>query len=186
MAAVSTIVTVVGMVVAAYSAQQQQSAQKKAMAQQQQAADEQKKAREEQKAAQDAQAAAERRAQIREERVKRARVVQASQNTGVGDSSGEIGGVGSSATQLGSNLGFNIGQREAASNISDYNQNAADFLSSAQSSMNSAANWGQVGSLGTSIFQAGGGFNTLGKAVSGTQAPAPVVDKSTRNTTAGM
>lgn len=158
---IEVILAAASLAVSAYSTIQQQSAQEEA-------ADAQKKANEEQKAANAAQAAQERRAQIREERAKRARMVQSSENSGVTASSGEIGASGSLSTNLGANIGFNLGQLQTASNISDLNQ-------SAQNHIQEANMWGGVGSLGLNIFNASGGFKNF----SMSQAPAPVVDKST-------
>jgi len=143
------------------SAVVQHGEQKKAAAAQQNSANEQTKARQEQQAGQAAQAAQERRAQIREERSRRARILQSSENTGVGVSSGSAGSTGGLATELGSNLGANLGSQQRANNISSFNQNAADYLSSAQSHINSANTWGQVGSLGTSIFNQVDGFKNF-------------------------
>ena len=165
---------VASLAVTAYSAMQQADAQEEAKQQQQQATAEQRKAQQEQKAAQAAQAAAERRQQIREERVKRARLIQSSANTGVAMSSGEAGASGSLSTQLGSNLGFNTGQLNAAENISGFNQNAADFLSSASNSIQTANQWGQIGALSMNIFDKSGGFGAFKIP---TQAPAPVVNR---------
>lgn len=144
---------------------QQQKAQKA----QEKSAEEQRKARAEQQAASAQQAAAEKRQQIREERVKRARIIQASANTGTTASSGEIGSTASLGTQLGGNLGFNQGMYDIGANISAYNQSAADYMTSAQSHLAEANMWGQVGSASMSIFSASGGFKP-----SGTQSPAPV------------
>lgn len=152
---------VVSAIVAAGSAMKQHSAQKQAARAQKDSAEEQRKARAEQSAGQAGQAAAERRAQIREERIRRAKIIQSSENTGVGDSSGEFGATGNLATTLGSNIGANVGAVQRAANITGYNQNAADFLSSAQSHMNDANMWGQVGSVATSVFSTTGGFKGL-------------------------
>lgn len=86
----------------------------------------QNRARNEQAASNAAEAARERRQQIREERVKQARIMQASSNTGVAESSGEFGAIGSIATQVNSNIGFNLGAIQRAENISIFNQQAAD------------------------------------------------------------
>lgn len=171
------ITAVIGAVISVYSYSEQRDAQKEARAAQQRAADEQTKARQEQQAQNSAQAAAERRAQLREERIRRARILQASANTGVIGSSGEMGAGANLSTQLASNVGFNKGALQSANNISAYNQSAADFMNSAQNSMNEANQWGQIGGLGMSIFQSAGGFNTLGKVITGTQAPAPVENR---------
>lgn len=127
------------------------------------AAKAQKRSQQEQKAVQAAQAAKERRAQIREERVRRAKVLQASENTGTAESSGASGAVGNLSTQLGANLGFNLGMQQSASNITALEQSAVNH-------MNTANMWGQVGSVSQSIFKAAGGFNAFDMS----QAPAPV------------
>lgn len=119
--------------------------------QQRKAAGEQKDARKEQQAMNAAQAAQERRQQIREERIRRARILQASENTGVTASSGEIGSVGGMATQLQSNVGFNRGMQRSADAISNFQQNAQD-------AMDRAAMAQQIGQLGQSIFGAMGSF----------------------------
>lgn len=129
---------------------------------QQEAAKEGKKARREQEAMNAARAAQERRQQIREERIRRARILQASENTGVTESSGQIGAEGGLATQLSGNMGFNRGQIRSAGLISDFQQNAQDAADAANL-------WGQVGQLSSSIFTASGGFNTI---FGGTAQPA--------------
>lgn len=156
----------------AISAQRQAEAQKEAKKDAKRAEAEQRKAQAEQRASNAAQSAAERRAQIREERVRRAKVIQASENTGVSGSSGEAGATANLATTLGSNIGRNIGALQTAENISQANQNAADFLGSAQSHQADASMWGTVGQLGQSIFSAAGGFNTLTKAATPTAVPS--------------
>ncbi len=153
---------------------QQGDAQDEARRNQEAANAENRKIQQEQKAGQAAQAAAERRQQLREERIKRARLIQSGQNTGVTGSSGVAGATGNLATQLNSNIGFNIGQQAAAGRISNASQNAADFMSSANNSVVQANQWGQAAGLGMNIFSKAGGFNNIFS--TGTQAPAPVVD----------
>lgn len=114
----------------------------------------QKQASNEQRASNAQQAAMERRAQIREQRVKRARLLQSSENTGVSGSSGALGAESSLSSQLSSNVGFNVGQIASANRISEASQRASNNL-------NQANMWGQVGNLSTSIFAASGGFNSL-------------------------
>jgi hypothetical protein len=147
---------VAAVVVSAYSANQQQQEQKKARRMQQRAYDDQKKAQGEQEAIHAQQRAAERRTQLREERVRRARVIQASANTGVANSSGELGAVGDLATQRGAALGFNSGLAMHGANISAYGQSAADALSSSQNHMVKANEWGQIGSLSLKLGSAAG------------------------------
>lgn len=157
----ATVIAAVAVGVSAVGTVMQMEAAKDAKKAQSQAAEEQSKANAEQKAQNAAQAAAARRQAIREERVKRARVMQAATNTGVSQSSGEMGATGSLSTQLGANLGFNLGANASADRISNYNQNAADLIGSAQNKMADAQMWGSIGSLGTSVFSAAGGFKSV-------------------------
>lgn len=142
---------VVAVVVGAYSAHEQQQEQKKAREMQQKANEENRKVRAEQDAQNAAQRAAERRQQLREERVKRARVIQASANTGVANSSGEMGATGNLATQTGVQLGMNSGMAMHGAAMSAYSQNAADALTQANNHMVEANQWGQIGSLAFSF-----------------------------------
>ncbi len=110
-------------------------------------------------------AARERRQLIREERVKRARVMQAAENTGTSESSGQLGAIGGLATQLGSNLGFNLGKQEFGEQFSIFAQaraNAEGDLASAQYQgqigqmlVNQSGNIGNIGGYvaGSSIFK---------------------------------
>lgn len=144
-----------GLEIAAYAALAVSTVSAVAQVQnQQQAAREGKKAQREQEAMNAARSAQERRQQIREERIRRARILQSSENTGVTESSGQIGAEGGLATQLSGNVGFNRGQIRSAGMISDFQQNAQD-------AMDQASLWGQVGQLSGSIFGAAGGFNTI-------------------------
>lgn len=165
--------------VAVVGAQQQYMSQKEARNEQRLARNEQEKAQQEQKAVNQAQAAQERRAQIREERIRRARIMQSSVNTGTVGSSGEAGALSSLSTQLGTNVGMNLGQINAANNISAFNQRAADFEMSAQDNLFKANTWGQVSQTAMSIFSSSGGFSSMFKG--GTQAPAPVSTATPRD-----
>lgn len=124
--------------------------------QQRKAVGEQKKARREQEAVNAARAAQERRQQIREERIRRARIIQSSSNTGVSGSSGESGAVGGLSTQLQSNVGFNLGMQRSAGEISIFQQNAQDALDRASL----IGQIGQIGQQAVSIFSMGGGSTT--------------------------
>lgn len=115
--------------------------------QQGQAAKAQKKMRNEEKARNTAQQMAERRQQVREERIKRARVMQASENTGTAGSSGEIGAVSSIGSQLGANLGFNQSMIESGNRISGYAQQAANAQTNASVFNSIAGMSGNVGSI---------------------------------------
>ena len=131
-----TLAIIAGAMVAtsAYSIQQQKEAR-----------NEQKKAQREQGAANAERAAAERRQQIREERIRRAQIEQASANSGTMASSGAMGATGGLNTTLASNLGFNLAQTTHANNISVFNQRAASLMGRAQTAE-------QLGSLTTSLF----------------------------------
>lgn len=115
----------------------------------------QERAASEQRASNAAQAAQERRQQIREERVRRARILQAGENTGTGGSTLEAGALGSLSTTLGSNLGFSAGARMRADNMSIFGQQAANANSRAQQ-MDS------IFSLSSQLFSSAGGFGTVG------------------------
>lgn len=121
------------------------------------AAEEQRKARAEQAAGNAATAAAEKRQQIREERVRRARILQGAENTGVEGSSGEMGAIGSLSTQLGANLGFNLGAIQRAENIGVFNQNAANAGTDLQNAQINASNADSLFGIGASLFSKAGG-----------------------------
>ncbi len=74
----------------------------------------------------------ERRKQVREERIRRARIVQASENTGVQGSSGEAGALGGMSTQLGVNIGSNLSRIALGNEQTDLLQSAANAGSNAQ------------------------------------------------------
>jgi len=109
----------------------------------------QKAIKREQAAANKGQELEERRKQIREERVKRARILQASENTGTSGSSGEAGAIGNLSTNLGSNLGSNLSAVERGGTISDLSQSAANHQGNAQLA-------GAVGSLANTGLKLGG------------------------------
>lgn len=148
MAALSTI----GLIVAAAGAVASYSAQQDAKQAAQRSAEEQRKAQAEQKAQAAQKSAMERRQQIREERVKRARVLQSAQNTGVSGSSGEIGAIGALSTNLGNNIGINIGREASNNRASIFAQNAADFNFESASASQSAGMYSQLSGIGMNIF----------------------------------
>ena len=143
------------------------SEQEKAKDKQKEAVREQGKIRNEQKAQNEAQAAQERRKQLREERIRRAKILSTSQAAGVTGSSGESGAIGGLSTQLSSNLGTNLGALNSASDISLFSQNAANYSSAADQANANAQMAGQVSSL---AFQAA---PVLSKANSLFSAPKP-------------
>lgn len=142
---IETALILGGIAVAATGAQM--SAAEDAEDKQYAAAQEQKKARQEQDAMNSAQAAAERRRQIREERVKRARVLQSAAATGTTGSSGEAGAVSGLSTTLSANIGSNLGALQSAQNISIFSQASADFMSAANAKQADSQFWGQIAGL---------------------------------------
>lgn len=126
---------------------------------------EQKKSQREQEAAQAQQAAMERRRQVREERVRRASIIQSAQTSGVGQSSGQLGAQSSLTAQLGTNLGFGASQRQFSRNISQQQQRASDYMGEANM-------WSGVSNLGFQTAFSGLSFGDLVP----TQNPAPVRD----------
>lgn len=144
MAAVSTVVAAAAVAVAAgsaYAAHQEQAA----------AADDQKDAAEVAQNEQKAQAAAQRRQQIREERVKRAAVVQSSQNSGVSESSGSLG----AQSVLGTQTGISISNLDRSSASSDAIGNSQQ---SAVDHQTSAGNWQALGGVAGSVFSVSAGY----------------------------
>jgi hypothetical protein len=142
MAAITTIVAIGSLALGVNAALENKKAQKA-----------QGRIRDEQQAQNKAQQLKEKRNQIREERVKRARLMQASENTGVADSSGEAGAVGSISSQLGSNLGFNQGAIQASERISAFSQQAADATGNAQLSSALSQAAPVIGGMAESIFK---------------------------------
>jgi hypothetical protein len=69
------------------------------------------------------------RAKVREERIRRAQIMQSSANTGTAGSSGEIGSIGSLQTTIGSNLASAARQGNSATAITNLQQSAADIRS---------------------------------------------------------
>jgi len=133
MAAISTIIAAVALTATVYSAQEQ----KKQASKQNEA---QTKIRNEDIASNKAKQMAERRQQIREERIKRARVLATSEASGTVGSSGEAGALGSMNTQLGVNVGANQSMIQSGQRVSVFSQDAAN----AQLAGQQAAMFGQL------------------------------------------
>lgn len=146
---IGAVIAVVGTVSSVVAQQDAKSNAKKS-------AEQQRRAQAEQRAVQARQAAEERRKQVREERVRRAKILQSSENTGVSGSSGEVGALGSLSTQLASNIGSNLGAARSGELISGFNQSAADFNFNATKSMQEAGQWSQLAGIGGNIFDAAG------------------------------
>lgn len=170
MAAVTTIVAVAGLALAAGGAALSYSQQRRSAAQASRAEDEQKRAQAEASADRASQAAAERRQQVREQRIQRARILQASENTGTAGSSGEGGALGSLSTQLSANLGMNQAGYQRGQRISMFNQNAADFMGQARVSSDKASMFSSLGQLGQGISSAAGGMKSILKPNTATPA----------------
>lgn len=90
------------------------------------AASSRKKAQKVSQAEQEARASESRRQQIREERVKRATILQSSENTGVTSSSGQLGSISALGSQVGGNISSLSRQTDSAAAIGQYNQSAVD------------------------------------------------------------
>lgn len=146
MAAVSTVVAAAAVATVGVTAyeqrQQQKSAEKK-----------QKEARAVSQAEKAAQQAAQTRQQIREERIRRAQILQQSQNTGVASSSGSLGSIGALQTSIGSNIAAASRQANSYAAISNLEQGAADHLSK-------ASEIGAIGGfIGTAISIGGAAYS---------------------------
>lgn len=136
------------------------SAQQNAKKESKRAAEDQRKIQSENRATAAQQRAQEQRTQVREERVRRARILQSAENGGVDGSSGEIGAVGALSTNLGNNLGINLGRAASADRSSIFAQSAADHTFEANKSMQEANMWGQASSIGKNIFMGQMGAGT--------------------------
>jgi hypothetical protein len=106
------------------------------------ASNKQKKAQKDQKNAQavarneqNAQEILSRRAQIREERIRRATIIQNAQNAGVAGSSGEAGAISALSASIGANLsGLSRGER-TAEGIGIWSGQAQNFMDQANNSL---------------------------------------------------
>jgi len=124
-----------------------------AQRQQQKAAKKQEEGRDIARAGEAAVEAQNLRQQVREERVKRAQLISASQASGVARSSSEAGSLSALKTSVGSNIAFTRGQTLVADAVSRKEQGAADLNLAAQKTQ---AITGLV-SQGTSAFGPKGG-----------------------------
>lgn len=138
MAAVTTIIAVASLVVAAGAAYVSYK-------QGQAAARDRKRANQVQAAEASARQKQDVRNQVRQERIKRAQILQASENTGVSMSSGSIGGQSALSTQIGNNIGTISRQGNSSAAIGRFNQAAAD-------ASGRSATFAQVSSLASSSF----------------------------------
>lgn len=175
------VAAVSSLVIGTYSVVEGQAQRKEARSAQERAQREGEKIQGEQRAQNAAQAAAERRAQIREERVRRGRIMQSAENTGASASSGEFGSIGALGTNLATGLGSNLGKIGASERISEYAQNAADFTGQANTALSKAQGSDQLFSLSGSIFSAAGGFGSASQAFT-TGGADPIGDFYNRGT----
>lgn len=138
MAAISTIVAVAAVAVTAGSMYMSSQEAKAAAKDRKQAA-----------AVSQAESAANRnnnrRQQVREERVRRAQIMQSSQNTGVSQSSGELGSTSALGTLISANVATQSRQQNSSNAISSWNQRASDSDLASQQ-------WSGIGSLASSVF----------------------------------
>lgn len=129
------------------------------------AADDQKQAQDVQ-TAQNAQSAAEaQRQQLRDARVKQARILQGASNSGADNSSGELGAIGAVATNLSNNQGQSLGAQDRAAQISNLNQSAADASFDSRQDSQIGQQFAQFGQLGGSIFGATTKMPTVAKQI---------------------
>lgn len=155
MAAISTLLAVTAVAGTVGSAVVQNKARKEAGKANEMAAGEQRQARSEEVALSAQRAAQERRQQVREERVMRGKLLQASQSSGTVASSGEMGAQANLATQLGANIGFNLGQIQGANAISIFNQNAANFQTQANNAISKGQSQSSIFDLVSSVASTG-------------------------------
>lgn len=92
-----------------------------------------------------------RRQRIREERIRRAQIIAASENQGTTGSSGQVGAVGALSTNLQGLIGSSLGESKANQAVSNRIQNAADFTSQANT----------IGAWTDTIQQGLGGFQSI-------------------------
>ncbi|SPF82139.1 hypothetical protein [Pseudomonas phage GP100] len=150
MAAVSTIVAVAAVAVAAgsmYMSSQEAKA----------AAKDRKQASQVSQAESAAQRNQNRRQQVREERVRRAQIMQGSQNTGVSQSSGELGATSALGTLISSNVATQSRQQNSSDAIASWNQRAADSDLASQQ-------WSGIGSIAGSVFGVAANMSMASKA----------------------
>lgn len=165
----------IAVAVAAYSAYDSHEQQAEARSDARKARGEQEKSIQEQKAMNEQKAAEERRQQIREDRVRRAKIMQASENTGTAGSSGEVGAMNSLTTQLNTNIGSNQGSLMHMENINGYNQMAADWNQKSQEALYKAQESNALFGASMSIFNATGGqtiFKDLAKGTTNVTKPS--------------
>lgn len=160
---IETVVAVAGLAVSAKGMMNQKAAAKDAKAASAASLAEQQKARSAQQAQAAQKDALARREEIRTERVKKAMILQSSENTGVSESSGSLGAVGAVTTLGDAAGGFAAGQTQLGKTASDALQRAADFATQAQNAQVDLSQAASLTSFGQSIFSAAGGLSAFKK-----------------------
>jgi hypothetical protein len=92
-----------------------------------------------------------RRERVREERIRRARILAQSENTGTSDSSGQIGAIGALSTNLAGMIGSSLGESRANQAINTSAQRAADLSAKAN----------EIGAWTNTIQKGIGGFQSV-------------------------
>lgn len=93
-------------------------------------------------------AAENRRQLLREERIRRARLAQGSENAGVGGSSGETGAMGAITTNVDSITSASLGATKSAEGVNNWSQKAINFDQQARD----ALMWSDVFQSGINAF----------------------------------
>jgi hypothetical protein len=174
MAAVSTVALVVTAVAAVAAAgasymagQEQKKAAKAAAADRERARQEQKEAADIASAAEKTKMISEQRRAIREARVRNAKIMQAAENSGVDGSSGALGASGAINTNLSTVFADSRARNTAVEGINQHNQNASDYLASADSTIMkgnaNAAQWQAFAGIATAVgsFSSSAAFSKL-------------------------
>lgn len=170
--AVMAVAAVASTAVSVVSGNQSRAAARHANDLQQDAADEQRASN----AQQAAQAA---RDQYRQDRIKRARIMQSAENTGAEYSSGEAGALGSLQTQFSTNQGDIQGQYDRGVRIGDDASAAGQTLFNAQQSAGQMQGISSIFSSIGSVAGAAYGASARSAKIPGTTSQA--VDKSFDN-----
>lgn len=152
MAALTSIVAAIGLAVGVAGVVASRNQARKAQAAADESAKWQEQTQAENAASNAREAAVARRQQIREERIKRAQILQASETAGTSDSSGELGATGGMATQLGSNMGQSQGMYLQGQRISYNNQAAANWASRAGTYQNRAGLYNSLSNVGFGLM----------------------------------
>lgn len=164
----------VGLAVSAVSGWQQHRASRSSARAQRAAAEEAREQARISSAAEEVRNRQQRRQAIREGRVRRARILAASEGAGVAGSSSEIGSVGALTSLTGDRLASLSSQTLASQAMGRSADRQAVFQSQALSAQQRASLWQGVGQLGAGLFQASGGIFTLEDAFRGTGNPSDI------------